>query len=257
MKPAWHYHVLLDDRIEVTEEGSGRVFVPELVGVARGEFRVHIFERWYARMVVYARAIGLPPANLAGIVRAENEEGDPRKGERGGGAGVGLGQLTSKDAKGPYTDVQLRDPDLNLRQTCAHIARGMKWLKDHGWPVDLPHIVATYNAGSPQKKHKDGSPVDSVWGLYTHNCDALPPEREHISRAVLASNTAISFLLGPPDPSVPRVLADDEITPVTIDTHGVEAATDRDLRTLTAEQIREGFFGPRKDDDQGGGGDAA
>jgi hypothetical protein len=46
------------------------------------------------------------------------------------------------------------------------------------------------------------------------------------------------------DPAMPAVIPD-ELTPVVIDRGAVEAATDTSLRSLTAEQIREGFYGPR------------
>jgi hypothetical protein len=252
VKPRWHYHVLPDGRVEVTEEGSGRVFVPELQGMERATFRVHIHERFFAIIAMHARRVGLPPEGVEGAIRAENELGDPAKGEVGGGRGIGLGQLTHRSAKAGYTDEQLKNPDLNIRLTCEHLARGAVWLRQNGYPVDVVHLVAVYNAGSIRRADDKNPEVaakaaKSVWRIFTHDCDTLPAEREHISRAVLASNTAITLLRGPPDPSVPREIPDDELTPVTIDREAIDAQTDTDLRTITASEIGRAFRGHGRD----------
>lgn len=212
MKPQWTYEVLDLGRTEVTEHPGGRVSVLELHGAARAQFRVAHFERWFPLIAMECRRIGIFEGWGAGFVFAENEPGDPGTGEIGGGAGVGLGQLTSFEAKGSgrYTDAQLRDPALNLRLTFDHVARGIVYLRTskrlcpcftcagrQSAPVDLVHLVATYNAGSPRIN------PGSVWGLHTHKAAERAPDREHISRAVAASNTAIALLTSATDPAMP------------------------------------------------------
>ena len=156
-------------------------FVPMLVGDQRVAMD-GIMSKWGPLCREEADKHGLDWRWMAAMIYRESG-GDPKafRREPNGWTGIGLLQLTHPSVKGPYSDAQLFDPELNVARACLHTA-GLK--KRYG--TNFAHICAAYNAGSvrpPSAGH------ENAWNLHC--------TRGHVDACVSALNYAVSRSLAP------------------------------------------------------------
>jgi len=133
--------------------------------------------RWSDLVKRHARAEGVPPSWLLGILSRE-AHANPSAHNRLGA--VGLFQLLDPSVKGPYTDEQLKDPDINAQQA----ARFVRTLATTGptWARELPAVASRYVGGQRGKGEPHPSST-SPWGMREHN--------GYISGVVGAHNLAL------------------------------------------------------------------
>jgi hypothetical protein len=166
--------VTREDGVIVVRDGDGPEQILTLSG-PNGDLMERIEARWGDPCRRIGGRYGLRDGRLQAMIFRESGGNEHARSDDGG---VGLGQITSRQLKGGFTDEQLEDPELNLEIMAKYVAHLTKIYGD-----DFPLISAAYNAGSVHPPYRG---FENPWGLHC--------TRGHITAEVSALNY---FLLRP------------------------------------------------------------